>query len=415
MKMKLTAVLTSTLLSISLNASSEVEELKAQVKALQEQSNTLAEEVLNISSGGFTTVKKGESYSGLGEAASKVYYSESPLSIGGYGEMYWAKTEGERAFADVYRFIPYFGYKFNDWIVLNTELEFEHGGEEVAIEFMYLDFLLNKSFNIRVGNLLVPMGITNLRHEPTLFNTVQRLETERFLIPSTWHENGVLVYGDIGDSGFSYTAGAINALNVNSAFATDLTSAKREEWIRQGRQGSGEKAPFKAAFTGRLDYKGINGLLLGASVYYGDGSNLKAEGADISGTNLSMFDIHAVYEKGGFNAKALYTQTNLSGARKLGADTTKKASGYYVNTSYDIGQVLPTGFKIPLFAQYESYNPIEETVSGLGESEDINIITTGLNFYPTEQVVLKADYQIKDDKNKADKEYTASFGIGFIF
>ena len=65
---------------------------------------------------------------------------------------------------DVYRFVPYIGYKFTDNIILNTEIEFEHGGVadgnggEVIVEFMYLDFLLNKELNIRIGNFLVPVG-----------------------------------------------------------------------------------------------------------------------------------------------------------------------------------------------------------------------------------------------------------------
>ena len=397
------------LLALNLNASTVEERLKT----LEDQNELLTEEILNSKSGGFTTVQEGKSHHGLGEAASKVYYSESPLSIGGYGEMYWAKTEGKRSFADVYRFIPYFGYKFSDSIILNTELEFEHGGSEVAIEFMYLDFLFSNTYNLRVGNLLVPMGITNLRHEPTLFNTVQRPDIEKLLLPSTWHENGVLVYGAFEDIGVAYTVGMINALNLNSEHTTDLTAGKRNQWIRKGRQGSNEKAPFKPAFVGRVDYKGVNGLIVGVSEYYADASNIKT--GDISGTSVNIFDVHTVYEVGGFNLKALYTQTNVSSAEKLGEDTITKASGYYVNSSYDVSSMIGVNMKLPIFAQYERYNPIEETVSGKGEFKSITNINVGFNLYPTNQVVLKADYQIKDDKNRDKKENMLSFGLGFIF
>ena len=408
MKKELTLISLAAMLATGANATS----LEERVKALEEKNEILSEELLKKEESGFTFAKADQSYNGMGAAASKVYYAQSGLSIGGYGEMYWAKTEGKRAFADVYRFIPYFGYRFNDWIVMNAEIEFEHGGEEVAIEFLYLDFMLDKSFNVRLGNLLVPMGLTNLRHEPTLFNTVQRPEIEKLLIPSTWHENGILAYGELAQGAFAYSVGAINALNVNTAFATDITSAKREQWLRKGRKGSAEKATFSPAFVGRLDYKGINGLLIGASAYYGDASNTDP---DLSGANLSIFDLHAQYEKGPFSAKALYTQANVSGAEKLGADTIQKASGFYLNTAYDVADALHMEYKLPVFVQYERYNPIEETVSGAGELEDISIVTAGFNFYPTEQVVLKADYAIKDDPARADKERTASFGLGFIF
>ena len=218
MKRLTTALSLSAILATGVHASS----LEERVKALEEQNNVLAEEVLATQTGGFTLVDTEKSYNGMGPAASKVYFSKNPLSIGGYGEMFYAKPEGKDDYADVYRFITYFGYKFNDWIVLNTEIEFEHGadsnnGGKVVVEFFYLDFLLSQEANLRLGHVLAPMGLINLRHEPTLFNTVQRPDIEKYLLPSTWHENGALVYGRFDNLDLEYTAGMINALNVNNA------------------------------------------------------------------------------------------------------------------------------------------------------------------------------------------------------
>ena len=143
---KMTSVLSmAAVLAIGAQAAT----LEERVKALESQNSTLTEEVLATQTGGFTLVDTEKSYNGMGPAASKVYFSKNPLSIGGYGEMYYANPDNGDDFADVYRFITYFGYKFNDWIVLNTEIEFEHGanaedGGEVVVEFLYLDFLLSK-------------------------------------------------------------------------------------------------------------------------------------------------------------------------------------------------------------------------------------------------------------------------------
>ena len=41
---------------------------------------------------------------------------------------------------------------------------------ELELEQAYLDFLLSRSFNIRAGMMLVPVGIINERHEPPVFN-----------------------------------------------------------------------------------------------------------------------------------------------------------------------------------------------------------------------------------------------------
>jgi hypothetical protein len=390
--------------------------LEERVKALESQNSTLTEEVLATQTGGFTLVDTEKSYSGLGPAASKVYFSKNPLSIGGYGEVYYANPEEGDDFADVYKFITYFGYKFNDWIVLNSEIEFEHGanaedGGEVVVEFLYLDFLLSKEANLRLGHVLVPLGLINLRHEPTLFNTVQRPEVEEYLLPSTWHENGALVYGRFDAVSIDYSVGVINALNVNN----EHTINPDGKWIRSGRLGASKEASFDAAFVGRLDYTGINGLMLGASAYYGGGSNLKDDPInDVSGLNTSIFDVHARYDNGPFSAYGLYTKTQLDGAENLAPEAAEGASGYYGNIAYDLSDLVGIEYKMPIFAQYENYNPVEDTVDGLNEEKyQTEITTVGLNFFPDDQVILKADYAMKEIANK---EYnTFSFGIGFIF
>lgn len=408
-----------TLITLSLTAflatGAMAETLEERVSALEETNKTLTEEVLATQTEGFTLVESGQSYNGLGDAASKVYYSKNPLSIGGYGEMFYANPEGSNDYADVYRFITYFGYRFSDSVILNAEIEFEHGanaddGGEVVLEFMYLDFLMKKEINLRLGHVLVPMGLVNLKHEPTLFNTVQRPDVEKALIPSTWHENGVLAYGRFDTLGLEYTTGIINGLNMNS----EKTATADGGWIRSGRQGSSKNAPFEPAFVGRLDYTGMNGLLLGASVYYGDGSNVKDNGDDISGLKTTMFDIHASYDNGPFSAYGVYTQTKLDGAEKLSSEAAEKASGYYANIAYDLSGLVGIDYKLPVFAQYQNYNPLEKTVDGLNEDKyETEVTTIGMNFFPVDQAVIKVDYAMKEVNNIDDNIF--SLGIGFIF
>ncbi len=390
--------------------------LEERIKALEEQNSILTEEVLASQTGGFTLVDTEKTFNGLGPAASKVYFAQSPLSIGGYGEMFYANPDNGDDYADVYRFITYIGYKFNDWVVLNTEIEFEHGanaenGGKVVVEFMYLDFLLTPEANLRVGNLLSPLGLINLRHEPTLFNTVQRPEIEKRLIPSTWHENGALLYGRFEGMGVEYTTGIINALNLNS----DKTKEADSGWIRSGRLGSAKNAPFDPAFVGRVDYTGINGLLLGASVYYAGGSNLKDDASsDITSLRTTMFDIHGSYDNGPFSVYGLYTQTRLDDAQKVGAGAVEQASGYYVNLSYDVADLFGSSYKMPFFAQYENFNPVERTVDGLNEEKyQTKTATIGFNFFPVDQAVIKVDYTMKEVGEK--KSNLLSVGLGFIF
>jgi hypothetical protein len=239
---------------------------------------------------------------------------------------------------------------------------------------------------------------------------------EKLLIPSTWHENGALVYGKFEDLDLDYTAGVINALNVNNAY----TIEGEAKWIRKGRLGASKNAQFDPAFVGRVDYTGVNGLMVGASIYYGGGSNLKDPSIldpiqNVSGLHTTIFDIHAMYDNGPFSAYGLYTQTTLDGASKLGAKAAKKASGYYANASYDLGGLVGIDYKLPLFAQYENFNPVDKTVSGIGDKRfQTDIVTIGMNFFPVDQAVIKADYAMRKVHNQSQEDIF-SFGIGFVF
>src|SRR5215831_20705622 len=93
----------------------EVEQLRAQVAA-PEQETTLT------------------SQNGFGPAASKVYSIAKGVSIGGYVEGHYAiRGFGDARQSDemnLDREVLYLGYKFNDWITWNSEIEFENGGTE---------------------------------------------------------------------------------------------------------------------------------------------------------------------------------------------------------------------------------------------------------------------------------------------
>jgi len=379
-----------------------------EIAEIRETQQTLIDETSNLKTGfDYTTVDTEKSHSGLGSAASKVYYSSSPLSIGGYGEMYLSSQKGDstdKKTLDVYRFVPYIGYKFSDNIILNTEIEFEHGGVtddgtaqggEVIIEFMYLDFLINDYANIRVGNFLMPMGLINERHEPTLFTTVQRPDTSKYIIPSTWHEGGLMVYGDVTE-GLSYKFAGVSALQ---------TEANGSKWLRNARGGSAKQTDPNLGFVARLDYTGINGLLVGASSYYAPSANGYKSTTTIS-------DVHLDYKVAGARVYGTYAQVNRSNAEDIATDAVSKAKGGYINASYDLLSLTSSTNSMPLFVQYENMNPEDERADGTA-GNTTKTTTIGVNYFPHEQVVLKLDHAMKSVGNTNDD--TTSISMGFIF
>jgi len=120
-----------------------------------------------------------ESAWGLGPGASKIYSLSRGVSLGGYAEAAFRNcctdvAGGGESEWDMTRVVAYLGYKFNDRIVFNTELEFEHGSTEeeegsVSVEFATLDFMFSDELNARMGLLLLPMGLVNEIHEPPFY------------------------------------------------------------------------------------------------------------------------------------------------------------------------------------------------------------------------------------------------------
>ena len=399
----ITSIALALLLSNSLQADSrdeQIAKMQKQIKELQESMQVLVDETSDLQTGfNYTTVDTDKAHSGLGPAASKVYYSKSPLSIGGYGEMYYASTNTEVGAntdsTQVKRFITYLGYKFSDKIILNAEIEYEGGGVTVAgggdavvIEFMCIDFLLHDTFNLRVGNMLMPMGLVNQMHEPTLLTTVQRPSSSLFIIPSTWNESGIMAYGELME-GLEYKVATTSALQPDDTAG--------DKWLRTGRGSSFAVTNPGLAITTRLDYTGVNGVLVGASAY--------------NDKDIFIWDAHMDIKKGGARLYGTYAQTSRSGTSE-GTTQVTDSYGGYINASFDILSLTNSEYKLPIFAQYENFNAQEKRANGTAGDDTTNI-SLGLNFFPHPQVVLKTDYVLSTTNSLTDK--TASASVGFIF
>lgn len=399
---------------------------------VKKQIQVLTEEIEKLKLGGVAEPKY-ESFGGLGPAASKVYGLGKGLSIGGYGELVYSNFQdsSKKDFADTQRFILYGGYKFNDRIIMNSELEFEHAGvgnvggkePEVFVEFSYLDFLLSKPLNIRTGLMLMPVGFINEYHEPTVFNGVFRPDMETNLIPTTWREMGVMAHGEVGD--LSYKVALTNGLR------SDLFS--NSSFIRKGRQqGAGVNADGMA-WIANVNYQVVPALSVGGTYYRGDAD----EGAgkdenkstDKKGT-VDLYETHAELKAKGLGLRGLYTKGTVDGndalktAKKIG----READGWYLEASYDLLTSVGANSETAIipFVRYEKYDTNKEVFSGSrDESLNREVITAGINFKPHPNVVLKGDYQWRDtastlpsgkgtgkDENKIDQ---FNIGIGFIF
>ena len=425
----------------------ELQSLRNQQQTEREEQarkqDVLAEEVdklrTSLTLPDFEPLTMADSVYGLGPAASKIYGVEQGLSIGGYGEAFYRKdvsdkSRSDRDTTDYLRFVLYTGYKFTDRIILNAELEFEHAststGGSVSVEFAYLDFLMWDWANFRAGMLLAPLGIVNELHEPVFFNGVERPEVERRIIPSTWRENGIGLFGELLP-GLEYRVYAMNALK-----GVDGNSFKLKEHLRSTRQKGGEALAEDIALAARIDYSPMLNAKFGASVYTGKTTHdqqyaLNDEQFDYPGARLTIWDLHAMYSWQGLDLRALFAMSHLQDSDELNRIATqigsssagkiaKKMYGFYTEAAYD---VMPwvLGDTEQQLSPFLRFSYIDQHAKMAGDWDakgryEHRIWTTGISYKPHPNVVLKVDYRNFDTlDNDHEREDEVNFGLGFVF
>lgn len=338
-------------------------------------------------------------------------------TIGGYGNLNYNNFSGgatAKDQIDLQRFVLFFGHKFNDMVSFKSEFEIEHAvssaddSGEAEVEQAYLDFHFNDKVNAKVGLFLIPAGLLNETHEPPTFFGVERNQIESRIIPTTWREAGVALYGETLP-GLKYQVGITTGFSARK-FDDPLVGIKSAH--QEGQLADAEDLAFSAA----LNYTGINGLLVGGSVFTG---NTGQNEPGIGDARLTLWDLHTRYQTGNWDLRALYARGHLNDAADITAATGVSAPsafyGWFTEAAYHVWKSGDMDFAP--FVRYESY----DTQASLPfnsvrvDGSENKVWTVGANFWPTPQVVLKADFQSYDKKDEDRGNKRLNLGMGYMF
>ena len=384
---------------------------QAELKALSEEVRRLK---LELSTPEAVTFG---SYAGMGPGASRVHLQPKGLSIGGYGEgVFTSYTDDRGAFAEILRVVLYVGYRFNDVITFNSEIEFEHGAKEIGIEMAYLDFAFSDPLKLRVGSVLVPVGFLNENHEPIFFYGVYRPHVDRFIIPTTWNQIGGGLYGDLGPVRYK-----LFALNGLDAFGPEPLEAA--SWIRNARSGSiGPARTWSGVLNLNAD---VGPATFGGSFYGGNaGQGYRTLTGEVISPWVLIGEVHALVAWKGLQARGLLAFGSLSQAGKVSEVLGKAPEEYigsrswggYVEVGYDVLTLVGSSMQLSPFFRFEALNP-QAAVEGAGVLDgrlDQRVYTAGIDFKPIPQVVLKADFSsVNSTVGGALNQW--DLGIGFVY
>ena len=355
--------------------------------------------------------------------AASAQTREGVPTLSGYMEMHLNKVENLPTQVDLHRFVLMVGHSFSDRLKFWSEVEVEHafveGGDEsgeVAIEQAYIDLMVNRRVNVRTGMVLMPVGILNERHEPPTFHGVERTFVDTVIVPTTWRDVGVGVFGDVG-RGFSYKAYLVPGL--------DATGFSAEEGIAEGRQQGGQADASDPAVTGRLEYRRA-GFTAGASVWRG-GAGFGLIRLDIETPEVAVSSLDARFRRGRHELRGQWSMVNISGAADL-----NRAMQIHTGLSPNIAsrllgaygeaatRVTPDSWsdEIVVFGRYEKFDTQNKMPDGYLPLPQFqrSAWVAGATYFPDPDVAFKFDFVQERNKSSAvNAPWRVNFGVGWWF
>lgn len=342
-----------------------------------------------------------------------------PLS--GYMDFHFNKANGEDGVLDFHRFVLLMSHSFSPRLRFVGELELEHAlvegleeAGELELEQAYVDFLLSRRVNVRAGMLLMPVGILNERHEPPVFNGVERTFVDTVIIPTTWFEVGAGIHGELG-RGFRYRAYAVAPLN-----ALEFTA---DEGIRGGRQKGAEANVRNIGYTGRLEYIAVRGLTVGASFWTGE-SSFATPRLD---TTVTVGGFDARYRRERLELRGQFAQVHISDAARLNdaigrllgvsPNVAETLRGFYGEAAYRVwNRGAPRD--LVAFVRYENFDTQFRMPEGYERLEefDRDAWVTGVTYYPDPDIAVKADYTyLRNASGLFPNRHLVNLGLGWWF
>lgn len=405
-------------------------------------------------------------------AQEKTDNALSRLSVGGYGEAVMSRNFYSQHFNRYRDPLTYkddkshgrfdlphvtlnLGYDFGRGWTMGMEIEFEHGGTESAVEIdadesgeyeaetekggevALEQFWINKAFsdgrfNVKAGELIIPVGEINQHHLPNEFFSVYRSEGEAKLLPNTWHQVGLSLWGSLPQ--WRYEAIFTSGLDAER-FGHDC-------FVHYGATSPYEyKLANVYAGAARIDNYSMKGLRLSLSGYYGYTFRNTERKA-----GASYDDCHGALAIGSFGfelnrwnliVRGNATYANLSDAERITAFCNaypkhtqqdgspskhspigSSAYSFGGEAGYDVFSIfdaLRLKQKLYVFGRYEDYNTYATGNKKVAYTYDhVKRMSFGINYKPIPQIIVKAEWAKRYLDSAYNDEPSISLGVMFV-
>ena len=357
----------------------------------------------------------------LNNARAQIITSEDSLNAGlvrsdrttvisGYGEVKVSYDQQlGTGVANLTRNVLFLGHRFDERISFFSEMELENArvesgkaGGELSMEQLFIKFDLTKDVYLTGGLFIPRLGIINENHLPTTFSGNDRPFVEQFIIPSTWREIGIGLYGRSRRwQGLNWSVGLQNGL--------DAGAFEHGTGIREGRGEGSQASAANLGLSGALLYY-VGKFRIQGSGYYGGAAGLTQREADslqldygLFGTPVRLLEANAQYLGEKFRVKALAVQVDMRDASRINRayanNTPQRMFGAYAELGCDLWSWIRPAEKRDLiaFVRFEALD-MNAAVPANGIDDPTlrrTYVTAGLAYAPTRGVNVKVDYVLR--------------------
>lgn len=364
-----------------------------------------------------------------------------------YHAFNWQLVPDKRNEIDFSQAVIGLDYQISDRWKFTSELEFEHGGTGVALEFdpleefgefeyevekggeiwleeFNLSYQWFKNHAISFGRVKLPFGLASFYDEPTEYLGTSYNQLENTILPSNWTEFGILVNGKFGKH-FNYSLGMVNAL--------DGSGFNSANFIKRGNQRRFETVKIEdIAGVLRLDYEFQKDQLFGISFYSGNSRNNRPKPDLNVNALVSLAEFHTYFKFKTFSIKSialfghlqnseLLSLANRNLSNNLNVKRTpvgKQAAGFNVEFALK-PLALFTNMntkELYVFSSFDYFDTHQKTEGSIFNNPrwKRHIWTFGINYFPTKWLVFKSQFE-NQRLGISEKKFQRTFSMGFAF
>ena len=279
-----------------------------------------------------------------------------------------------------------------------SELEFEHGTEEIALETAQLDFEFSPFLNFRAGIILPEIGLVNSNHDSPKWEIIDRPLSSTSIIPSTLSEVGFGLFGNLnsGNQFINYHLYATNGLQdgiiLNEEGRTHIASGKSLKSFEEDNNG-------RLMYNAKISVKNNNFGEIGFSYYGGVYNTFALEGEVVSEErSLDLYAIDFVLPFGKGVLQGEMVNALIDVPSDIVEIYSSQQKGGFVDLVYPLYKKEMFGYQnsvINACVRYENldYNMGTFKSTGTEIGDEVTAVVAGLSFRPTDGTIFRANYR----------------------